>query len=49
MASNGTENRIRVLSLKKQFGELTPAEEKEFARLKDQLRQTRLQESKERK
>ena len=49
MASNGTANRIRVLALKKKFGEVTPAEEKEFARLKDQLRQTRLQESKERK
>jgi len=48
MAGANVANRIRVLSLRKQFGKLTASEEAEFQRLKQQLRQMKLQETRSR-
>jgi len=47
-ASASIARRIQLLSIRKQFKGLTDAEETEFQRLRTQLRQARLQESKNR-
>jgi len=50
MAGSNTSDRIRVLSLKKQFGGgLSDAEEAEFARLKAQLRSMKIKSMKDRR